>query len=165
MSNCGHVKTRSSKSLRRYYGLVQEAVKATYGDAVRLDFDPANTDINRSGIGVYTDGGKFLCQILMYSTRRIVVDHRSGEVGYMVSDAIMLHIARATGGVWQEDCLEEPEDLTRDLPLYFWPYLRKTHAAVIAKHGEGILRHFHEYKELYFSGEKFSKFWDAPTNP
>jgi hypothetical protein len=159
MSNCGTIRARHSISLKRYYGLVQEAVEATYGDALKLDFDATNTDINCSGIGVSTDEGHFLFQLMMYSTRRIVVDHRRGEVGYMVADVIMQRLARDINGVWTEDAAEGAMDLDKDQPLYFVARVRKTYAHSIEKHGWDDVRGWvDDLRELYFTG-KFAKFW------
>jgi len=153
MSNCGTIRARHSISLKRYYGLVQEAVKATYSDALALDFDATNTDINCSGIGVSTDEGHFLFQLMMYSTRRIVVDHRRGDVGHMVSDAIMSYLGRKLNGTWTEDCLGKPLDPGPERPLYFMDYVRRSDG------GAKFLDRIEDIREGYFTGGNFAKFW------
>lgn len=155
MSNMGTVRVRNSLALPRYYKLVQKVVGETYGDALNLDFNPTNRDINQSGICIKTDEGHFLCQLFLWSTRRIVADHRRGEVGYMVADVLLQRLARELNGVWTEDAVEGAMDLDTDRPLYFVDRVRQTYG----DHVNDAMRLYQKVRPLYFTG-KFARYWE-----
>jgi hypothetical protein len=166
MGNCANVRFKSSMALRRYYRLVQKALSVAYGDALTTECNPTNTDVDCSGIVVRTDQGKTLFQVMMYSTRRIVVDHRSGEVGYMVSDVLMRYLALETQGTWTEDAFEGAVDPGPERPRYFKDYMRQTHEPILRdltpEEQEATMgRYMNMHREHYFTGN-FAKYWEAP---
>lgn len=153
MGNVARVTYPNPLSLSEYQTLVRETFDGLFDGTLELTMEP-----EQPGVCVYVSDGiteDFLFQVLYESPTEITVDHRhGGRVAYWVSDRFMHHIATKLGGVWQEDCLEEPEDLSKPIPDRFLPYA--LHGPVLKQADpEKFLRDFDG--DLFVG--KFAKFW------
>ena len=171
MSNTAHLKFPKRLSLVQFHDYLQQALAATFGDALILD-------------GAITDKGSCLrnpagpqgvCLVqFWYETRgHISVDHRRGAVGYRVTDAMLAWLARHLNGRVLETGNGCFMDLTEDHSVYFMDTVRREYAEMVAYYSEhpdpdGVFRgttleqwaqSHRALVEPHFRG-KFARFWD-----
>lgn len=171
MSNTGHLKFRRRIHLTAFHTYLQQALMATFGDALTLD--GANTD---QGSNLRNEAGVCLVQFWYESRGHISVDHRHGAVGYMVSDAMLAWLARHLNGRVFETGTGSYLDLTREYPVYFMDVVRREYATMEAHYAKNpdpkresrTLEAWAEnYKALVghmFEG-KFARFWEREGIP
>lgn len=158
MSNTAHLKFRKRITVERFHALVAEALKATFGDTLKLE--GAAPD---KGVIVKSERGTCLCQLWYESRGHISVDHRYGSVGYMVSDALMVHLARSLNGRILETGTGKYLDTTKTPVLYFMDIVRTRYENLREMGSEVTLAELTEsYRAVegrLFEG-KFNRFWD-----
>lgn len=72
---------------------------------------------------VYTDNGGHLLDVCFESPTVICVrDRCRNPVAYWIGDRLLHHIATKLNGVWREDCLPEPMDLSIPVPEEYATY-------------------------------------------
>lgn len=171
MANTAHLKFRKRISLTAFHAYLQQALMATFGDALTLD--GAATD---QGSNLKNDGGVCLVQFWYESKGHISVDHRYGAVGYMVSDAMLSWLARHLNGRVLETGTGQYLDLTREYSVYFMDTVRRQFRALEehyaetldpGAHGQTLAQWEANHKAIQghvFTG-KFARFWDRAGVP
>lgn len=171
MGNTAHLTFRKRIHLTAFHTYLQQALMATFGDALTLD--GAVTD---RGVNLRNEAGVCLVQFWYETRGHISVDHRYGAAGYMVSDAMLAWLARHLNGRVLETGTGQYLDLTRDYPLYFMDVVRREYEAVEARRAETpdpartadtLESWAANYKVLEghpFTG-KFARFWERQGIP
>lgn len=175
MSNTAHLKFRKRIPVTAYHAYLQQALAATFGDALTLDGD-ATDEATYAVSNLRTEAGTCLVQFWYESKGHVSADHRQGSVGYMVSDAMLAWLARHLNGRVFETGGSGYLDLTREYPVYFMDVVRRSHKAMgdfLAKNPdinrapdtlENWVGHYKVLEGHHFKG-KFARFWDRVGVP
>lgn len=174
MGNTAHLKFPKRITLPQFHGYLQQALAATFGDALVLD--GAITDKGSCLRNPAGPQGVGLVQFWYESRGHISVDHRRGAVGYMVTDAMLAWLARHLNGRVFETGTGEYMDLTREHSVYFMDTVRRAHAILSAEDAknpdpnrvpetlEDLVQAHRAHEKLHFRG-KFARFWDREGIP